>query len=162
IAGREGKTVLLTFGRTPQWLSSNPTQICAHGYTGCAAPPTDVDSGDTTWKNFVTAVVKRSLSNSTRVKYYQVWNEPNDIKTWSATYQQLATMAKDAYNIIHTLDSNALVIGPAPTGSNTVEWLQNYYNAGALHAQDVVALHTYITAKTDTAALAARVDQLRT
>jgi hypothetical protein len=159
VAAGEDKDVLYTFGRTPQWISMRPSESCTHGNIGCAAPPSDVDSGDASFKAFVTAVVKHSLASSTgHIKYYEVWNEPNNSQYWSGTPAQLATMATDAYAIIHSLDPNALVVGPPPTGSNTVPWLASYYAAGALHAQDIVALHSYIT---DGPALAARVDDLR-
>jgi hypothetical protein len=163
VGAREDKDVLYTFGRTPQWASMRPTESCSHGNIGCAAPPVDVESGDARWKEFVTAVVKHSLASSNgHIKYYEVWDEPNDVVSyWSGTYAQLATMAKDAYSIIHSLDPNARVVGPGPTGSNTVQWLASYYEAGARNAQDIVCLHTYTTAKTDPAAIAARIDSLR-
>ncbi len=162
VAAREDKDVLYVFGRTPHWASMRPTESCAQGDVGCAAPPSDVDSGDATFKAFVTAVVKHSLASSTgHIKYYEVWSEPNGPKYWTGTFSQLATMGKDAYNIIHSLDPNALVVGPGPTGSNTVQWLQSYYSAGGVHAQDIVALHSYITAATNSPAIADRVDDLR-
>src|SRR5262249_18514920 len=150
VAATQQKDVLYTFGRTPQWASMRPTEACAQGNVGCAAPPADVDSGDATFKAFVTALVKHSLASPTaRIKYYEVWNEANGTKYWTGTFPQLAKMANDAYSIIHSLDPDALVVGPAPTGSNTVQWLSSYYAAGATHAQDIVALHTYLTAMTD-------------
>jgi polysaccharide biosynthesis protein PslG len=164
LAGKEQKDILYTFGVTPQWASMRPSEACSQGNAnpGCAAPPADVDSGDAHWKAFVTALVKHSLASSSgHIKYYEIWNEPNDPKCWTGTYAQLATMAKDAYAIIHSLDPNAKVVGPSPTGSNTVQWLASYYAAGARNAQDIVALHSYLTAKTDSPAIATRVDSLR-
>ena len=72
VAAGEDKDVLYTFGRTPQWISMRPSESCTHGNIGCAAPPSDVDSGDASFKAFVTAVVKHSLASSTgHIKYYR-------------------------------------------------------------------------------------------
>jgi hypothetical protein len=114
---------------------------------GCASPPSDVESGDNTWKTFVTALVQHSLSSPTaQIKYYEIWNEPDCTKrcTWTGTDTQLVTMARDAYQIIHTLDPDALVLGPSPHGLNLVNWLQAYYIAGGSPYQDIVAFHPYV------------------
>jgi hypothetical protein len=139
--------ILYTFGRTPPWASLRPSEPCGYG-VGCAAPPSDVDSGDNTWKAFVTALVEHSLASPTaRIKYYEIWNEPDCVKrcTWTGTDGQLVTMARDAYTIIHSLDPNALVLGPSPHGGNLVIWLQGYYDAGGTKYQDVVAFHPYVS-----------------
>jgi hypothetical protein len=64
-----GKDVLYTFGRVPVWISSAPLQRCGYGL-GCAAPPSDLESGDSVFKAFVTALVKHSLTNTNHIKYY--------------------------------------------------------------------------------------------
>ena len=60
------------------------------------------------------------------------------------TDTQLVTMARDAYQIIHSLDRDALVLGPSPHGLNLVNWLQAYYAAGGAPYQDIVAFHAYV------------------
>jgi hypothetical protein len=146
-AQASGTDVLYTFGRVPTWASSNPSQTCSYNITpGCAAPPSDVDSGDTIWKTFVTALVEHSLASPTaHIKYYEIWNEPNCTTdcTWTGTNAQMVTMARDAYTIIHALDPNALVVGPSPYGPSALSWLQGYYAAGGAPYQDIVAFHTY-------------------
>jgi hypothetical protein len=157
--------VLYAFGRTPAWASLRPSEVCGYG-SGCAAPPSDVDSGDNLWKTFVTALVQHSLASQTaHIGFYEIWNEPDCTKrcTWTGTDAQLVTMARDAYNIIHKLDPNALVLGPSPHGGNIVTWLQGYYAAGGAAYQDIVAFHPYVksldqlpTIVDDTRALMAR------
>lgn len=64
--------VLYTFGRTLQWASLRPSEQCGYGY-GCAAPPSDIGSGDNIWKAFVTALVEHSLVSPTaQIKYYEL------------------------------------------------------------------------------------------
>jgi hypothetical protein len=138
--------VLYAFGRTPTWASLRPSEPCGYGM-GCASPPSDVESGDNTWKTFVTALVQHSLSSPTaHIKYYELWNEPDCTRrcTWTGTDAQLVTMARDAYQIIHSLDRDALVLGPSPHGLNVVKWLQAYYAAGGAAYQDIVAFHAYV------------------
>jgi len=138
--------VLYTFGRTPQWASLRPSEQCGYGY-GCAAPPSDIASGDNIWKAFVTALVEHSLVSPTaHIKYYELWNEPDCTTncTWTGTDAQLVTMASDAYTIIHNLDPNAVVLGPSPHGLDVVSWLQRYYAAGGAPYQDGVAFHAYV------------------
>jgi hypothetical protein len=144
-AAANGKDVLYTFGRTPQWASARPEESCAYGNNGCAAPPLDVDSGDTTWKAFVTALVQHSLASPTaHIKYYELWNEPSRVPSWSGSFAQMVTMATDAYHIIHTLDPNALVVSPSPTGLAPQNWLGPYLSAGGSHSLDIVAFHAYV------------------
>jgi hypothetical protein len=143
--------VLYAFGRTPAWASLRPSEKCNYG-AGCAAPPSDVDSGDNIWKAFVTALVQHSLSSpAAHIKYYEMWNEPDCTKgcTWTGTDVQLVTMARDAYHVIHTLDPDALVLGPSPHGLSVVKWLQAYYAAGGAAYQDIVAFHAYVGSHLD-------------
>jgi fibronectin type 3 domain-containing protein len=144
-----GKDVMYTFGFVPNWASMRPDEFCSYVASdpGCAAPPSDVDSGDNIWKTFVTAVVNHSLSSpSLHIAYYELWNEPDLQRNWTGTPAQLVTMAKDAYAIIHKLDPSARLIGPAPSTANQygVHFLPAYYAAGGANAQDFVGMHAYL------------------
>jgi fibronectin type 3 domain-containing protein len=144
-----GQDAMYTFGRVPHWASSQPSQGCAYDVSdpGCAAPTSDLNSGDNIWKEFVTAVVKHSLSSpALHIPYYEMWNEPDLTRNWTGTPAQLATMVKDAYAIIHSLDPKAKVVGPTPSTANQygVHFLPDYYAAGAANAQDIVGLHAYL------------------
>jgi len=144
------KDSMYTFGRVPHWAAMDASQACpnAPAGAGCPAPPpADVDSGDTAWKTFVTALVQHSLSSQElHIAYYELWNEPDLKQNWSGTPAQLVTMAKDAYAIIHRLDPSAKVIGPTASTANQygVHFLPDYYVAGGAVAQDIVGLHAYL------------------
>jgi fibronectin type 3 domain-containing protein len=144
-----GQEAMYTFGRVPHWASMRPSEACPYDTDaqGCAAPPADVSSGDSTFKTFVTALVKHSLSSpELHISYYEMWNEPDLKRNWSGTPGQLVQMAKDAYSIIHSLDPNAKLIGPTPSTANQygVHYLPDYYAAGGASAQDIVGLHAYL------------------
>jgi hypothetical protein len=144
-----GQDAMYTFGRVPHWASSEPSQTCPYAVStpGCAAPTSDLNSGDNMWKEFVTAIVKHSLSSSDlHIAYYEMWNEPDLTRNWTGTPAQLVQMVKDAYAIIHTLDPSAKVIGPTPSTANQygVHFLPDYYAAGGANAQDIVGIHAYL------------------
>jgi fibronectin type 3 domain-containing protein len=144
-----GQDAMYTFGRVPHWASSQPSAACPYATSspGCTAPTSDLNSGDNMWKEFVTALVKHSLSSpALHIPYYEMWNEPDLTRNWTGTPAQMATMVKDAYAIIHSLDPKAKVIGPTPSTANQygVHFLPNYYAAGAANAQDIVGLHAYL------------------
>jgi len=131
-----GQDAMYTFGRVPHWASSES-----------AAPPSDLNSGDNIWKEFVTAIVKHSLSSSElHIAYYEMWNEPDLTNNWAGTPAQLVQMANDAYTIIHALDPSAKVIGPSPTTGNQwgIHFLPSYYAAGGATPQDIVGMHAYL------------------
>ncbi len=135
-ASSHGKDSMYTFGRVPAW--AGPAQDLA---------PSDIASGDTQWKEFVTALVKHSLASSEHhIAFYEMWNEPDLASNWAGTPAQMVTMVKDAYAIIHALDPSAKVVGPSPGTANQygVHFLPAYYAAGGATAQDIVGLHAYL------------------
>jgi hypothetical protein len=135
-ASSNGKDSMYTFGRVPYWAAP-----------GQALPPSDIASGDTQWKEFVTALVKHSLASPEHhISYYEMWNEPDLKSNWAGTPAQLVTLVRDAYAIIHSLDPNAKVIGPSPSTANQygVHFLPDYYAAGGAASQDVVGMHAYL------------------
>jgi hypothetical protein len=165
LAHAQGKDVLYTFGKTPQWASMRPAESCTPAPTmGCAAPASDVDSDDELWKEFVTALVKHSLASSPHISFYEIWNEAN-LGFWTGTDSQMVRMAKDAYNIIHTLDPNAVVLSPSVSGGpGGLDWLTGYFAAGgaAADAQDIVAYHAYAyDTRREPTALPATIDTIR-
>jgi polysaccharide biosynthesis protein PslG len=165
-----GKDAMYTFGRVPHWASMRPSEACPYFVAdpGCAAPPADVDSGDNTWKAFVTALVKHSLSApELHIAYYEMWNEPDLKRNWTGTPAQLVTMAEDAYAIIHSLDPKAKLVGPSASTANQygVHYLPAYYAAGGATPQDIVGLHAYLytgsSFSTSPAAITTSISQLQ-
>ena len=146
-ADTHGKDVLYTLGETPTWASMRPSEACNQDAAvhGCAAPPKDVDSGNNLWKTFVAALVHHSLASRTgHIKYYEIWDEPNAPNGifWSGSQAQLAILARDAYEIIHQLDPEALVIGPSPTGGAfSSNWMKEYWAAGGAKYLDIIGDH---------------------
>ena len=135
------KTVLYTFGFVPAWANGNQLP---------GVPPSDIATGNTQWKNFVTKLVQHSLaapaSGKAKISYYEIWNEPDLQTYWQGSPAQMVTMAHDAYTIIKALDPSAIVIGPSPSTatSSGVHFLPSYYAANGFPYQDIIGCHAYL------------------
>ncbi|MGC2708481.1 MAG: beta-galactosidase, partial [Candidatus Sulfotelmatobacter sp.] len=94
--------IMYTFGKgTPPWISSDPTDTtCTKpGSTnptlGWCDPPSDVNSGDTSFKNFVTAIVQHVAG---QISAWECINEPDVAEQWTGTVAETLTMCTDMYN----------------------------------------------------------------
>lgn len=146
---------LYTFGKgTPSWISSNPSDpTCTKAGAPVATPgqcdpPSDVDSGDQSFKSFVTAIVQHIAQQYPNVTMaWECINEPDVPDEWTGTTAQTLTMCTDMYNIVKANSSSALVTTPAPvnftTTSDAVNWMASYLQAGGGNVADVIAFHGY-------------------
>lgn len=131
-------------------LSNPPAWSRAAGNDlGTLAPPDDyADYGD-----FVYAVVSRYKG---RIRYYQIWNEPNIYPEWGeqpvdpVAYTELLkvgyTRAKEAdpdVVIICGALASTIELDYYPHGLNDFIFLQRMYDAGARDYFDVLAMQGY-------------------
>jgi len=75
------------------WASSNPDLVNYIGPGAPARPPTYRN-----WRDYITAVAQRYKGS---IRYYEIWNEPNDPTYYSGTVAQLAQLTQEAYSIIN-------------------------------------------------------------
>ncbi len=144
--------VLYTFGKVPPFASSRPTADCNYGPGQCA-PPKDLDAEgngpDQYWKDFVTAIATHSKNNrGIHIKYWELWNEPYLPRMWSGTIPQLLRMARDAREIIHGIDPDAVFLTP-PSGlqaPRTRDFMEDWLAAGGGQFADGIAFHGYVHA----------------
>jgi hypothetical protein len=131
--------MIYTFGRTPQWASSAPDVSSPYGPGECAPPANIAD-----WDNYVTAIVTQAAG---RIKYWELWNEPNDPQTWCgpavSRAPDLVTLAQHAYAIIKQLQPDAVVLSPSLSEASGPSWLNWYLSVGGGNYLDVVAFHGY-------------------
>jgi hypothetical protein len=129
--------VLYTFGRTPQWASENPNQKCGYD-PGACLPPAKIED----WDDFVGAIATHAKG---RIKYWEMWNEPNQHEYWSGNVADLVTMAQHAYRIIKSVDPSAQILSPSAVGGidDTPDWMSQYFRAGGGAVTDIVAFHGY-------------------
>ncbi|MCJ7668753.1 MAG: hypothetical protein MUP04_10860 [Anaerolineae bacterium] len=141
LAQEYGVEIIARLDNPPAWSRAQGNEI------GTFAPPDDLnDFGD-----FVYAVVSRYRG---RIKYYQIWNEPNIYPEWGEqpvdpiAYTQLL---KVGYTRAKEADPGAVIIsaGLAPTTEmgpknlSDLVFLQKMYDAGAKGYFDIMSVQGY-------------------
>ncbi len=115
LARGHGFEVLAPLAYTPGWASSAPENLPSGVRTRWA--PRDIRD----WEAYVTATVSRYRD---RVRYWQVWNEPDLVGFWAGTAHQYAELLAVAYQAIKRVDPDAgvvfggLSVGGAPSRVN--------------------------------------------
>jgi Cellulase (glycosyl hydrolase family 5) len=78
-----------------------------------------------------------------RVRYYELWNEPDLSRYWAGTVQQyVQRVLKPGYAAIKRADRRARVLlgGPSRADAN---WFENVYRYGGGRSFDIAAYHVY-------------------
>lgn len=130
----------------PEWARStgNPAAASVQDY-----PPANFeDYGD-----FVYAVVSRYKG---RVKYYQLWNEPNLAIEWGGNKpdaKAFVRLLQIGYTRAKEADPDAVILAPAlaptllpsgsPEGIDDLTFLQQMYDAGAKDYFDIMSANNY-------------------
>lgn len=145
LSERHGVEVLYTLGSTPQWASVRPEEGCGYG-KGCAAEPRDMAD----WENYVRRVVERYKG---RIHYYEMWNEPSFSEIdgppspagggyFSGSLKTFLTMTEIAHRVIHEIDPNARLLGPAAVGDAPRRFGYFLQNGGGKYI-DIASFHFY-------------------
>lgn len=152
LALNNGQDVLYVVYWTPSWASSQPNDTsCASGHLqffspGGCDPPDDLAAdgtgSDQHFIDFLTAVLTHTGPG--KIKFWNLWNEPNILAEWKGTTAQLLRLAKDLRNTVLTLDPSALFVTPAYVGPNSTAALGSYLAAGGGNFADIIAYHGYI------------------
>ncbi len=132
--------IMARLDNPPAWSHANPA-------IGQFAPPDDVQD----FVNYAAAVAERYRG---RIRYYQVWNEPNIYPEWgeqAVNPEAYTDMLCRTYNALKAVDPNIVVISGAlaPTleltgrDLNDVIFLQRMYDAGAGECFDVLSAQAY-------------------
>jgi len=141
LAGERDIAVIARLSNPPAWSRTLGDEM------GTNAPPDDFnDFGD-----FAAAVAQRYRG---RVRYYQVWNEPNGNEEWGlqdVDPEAFTRLLCLAYDRIKTTDPDAVVLAGALTPTvandgrnlNDLIFLQRMYAAGAGACFDVFSAQGY-------------------
>lgn len=147
LADKYGMEMIVRVSTPPSWSRA------AGDAVGTFAPPDNFeDFGD-----FVYALVSRYKG---RIKYYQIWNEPNIYPEWGSyaiSPEDYTRLLKIAATRAREADPNVVIISgalastialqpaaPPPTNAlNDLLFLQRMYDAGAAPYFDVVAMQGY-------------------
>ncbi len=130
------RDMIYTLGRTPAWASSNPTASSDYAAGECAPP-----SSITDWDDYLTAVVTHAAG---RIKYWELWNEPNNPAYYCGSVSTLVTLAQHARVIIKNLDPDAVILSPGMAGgAYGPVWFNEWLAAGGAATIDAVSFHGY-------------------
>ena len=135
------RDILLTLGQTPPWASSDPNDV---NYVGAGAPAPPMNNQD--WSDYITAVAQRYKG---RIRYYEIWNEPNDPTYYTGSVAELAKLTTLAYGILKAVDPGNIVLSPAAYEPG---YLDQLLEAGIASNVDMIAFHFYETPPESTAA----------
>ncbi len=140
--------ILARLDAPPAWAQPPPNYQNACGGTAVDfshSPPANLSD----FADFVTAVVSRYKG---RIRYFQIWNEPNLIGEWPPQPDAAAYTAllKVAYQAAHTANPDAVVV-MAPLAQTTaggcnpndLTFLQDMYTAGAQPYFDLASVMAY-------------------
>jgi len=152
LAQQNGQSVLYTFYYTPTWASACPTCTCNQGNQapGGCYPPNDLNSDGTGTDqhliDFITALMQHEGPG--KIRYIEIWNEPNIPTEWGGSMQQIVRMTQDTRSVAKSFDPNVLITSPPETGdgkySLKMTWLPGYFAAGGGQYVDVIGLHGYV------------------
>ncbi len=143
LAGKYDLEIIARLSNPPAWSRA------AGNEAGTLAPPDDYnDFGD-----FVHTVVSRYKG---RIKYYQIWNEPNIYPEWGegpVNPEEYTELLKIGYTRAKEADPEVVISSGAlastieldlhPHGLNDFIFLQRMYNAGAKDYFDVLTMQGY-------------------
>ncbi len=162
-AASNGQQVLFTAYYTPQWISSNGSAACQQSSAdnitagGCFLP-SDLNSGDTTFKNFLQALHSHIVSTPAdqQIHFWECWNEPN-VPVELDPSQSLADLhqfCSDLRTTVLGFDSTSKFTTPPPAlgtlGAGVVNWMtgpptstSGWVSQGFDDVADIVAFHGY-------------------
>ena len=140
VAEQYDLSILARLDNPPEWSRSDPE-------SADTAPPDDIQD----FVNFAVAVAERYQG---RIRYYQVWNEPNLTNEWGFTPvepERYTELLCRTYDALKAVDPTIVVLtgALAPTvdlsGYNLMDFvfLQRMYDAGAGDCFDVLSAQGY-------------------
>jgi len=131
----QGRDMIYTLGRTPQWASSQPNTAGLNGVGQCA-PPTNIQN----WDNYLQAVVTHVAG---KIKYWELWNEPINPGYYCGDIPTMVLLAQHAQQVIKSVDPTAQILSPALTAQNGPAWLSTFLSRGGAGTIDIIAFHGY-------------------
>lgn len=147
LAEANGMEMIVRISNPPAWTRALTDTV------GTYAPPDDVQD----FADFVDAVVTRYQG---RIRYYQLWNEPNIYPEWGVypiSPEEYTALLKAGATAARAADPGAVIISgamaatielspnasPGANNLNDLIFLQRMYDAGAAEYFDIVALQGY-------------------
>jgi hypothetical protein len=130
--------VIMTLGPTPGWASKKENPRYPYGRRDIlTSPPDDIKD----WENYLTVLGERYKG---KIKYWEVWNEPDSLDFYSGSKKELAELTKSANKILKQIDPENKIISPSITAMpGSIWWLNSYLSLGAKDYVDIIGYHYY-------------------
>lgn len=141
---KNGITPFVTIGRGNKLyveLSTYDDPKLAEIYGYRPGPPTSNPEAMAAWLNYVRALVERYKG---RIKYWEVWNEPNHRNYWGAPPDPLeyGRLLRETARLIKDIDSNAVVLGGSMAGLDP-DFVDGFLSVGTENLVDIITYHNY-------------------
>jgi hypothetical protein len=140
----KGITAFVTLGSgnrlyTELTTYDDPKLAEIYGYR--PAPPTSSPEALEAWLNYVRATVERYKD---RIKYWEIWNEPNHRNYWGAPPdgKDYGKLLKITATLIKEIDPEAVIIGGSMAGINP-GFTEDFLAAGTADLIDIISYHNY-------------------
>ncbi len=153
-AGQNDVELLLPLMNSPRWASARPDEPSGYGKPGRAAEPRDIDD----WRNYVRRVAERYRG---RLRYYEIWNEPNTKRLYTGSMEKLIELTRVARETLRAVDPAIRVVSPSfVVYDHGVEKLDEFLAKGGGRYVDVIGFHFYVVGR-EPEALVPLVQQVR-
>ena len=140
LAAEHNVGLVLPLGLSPAWASARPNEKSVY-QPGFAAEPKNLED----WRVYVNTVAHHCKG---RIYAYEVWNEPNLKQFWTGTVDQMLVLTREAFQIIRSVDPQALIVSPSATQEKGTEWLAEFLSKGGGDFVDVIGYHFYVAPQT--------------
>jgi hypothetical protein len=134
-AKENNQEILMTLGHPPNWATGG-ISLSKYGQHYNSIPPENMED----WRNYVKELGQRYKG---KIKYYEIWNEPNVKDFFSGSMEDLVTLTKEAKGVLKKIDPEIKIVSPSPTGKST-EFLDEFLKAGGKNYVDIIGVHLYI------------------
>ncbi len=130
--------LLYTLGQTPAWAALDPDSESAYNVPGSSSRPRSIED----WRDYVRTVVTRYRG---RIRYYELWNEVDQPGFYQGELSYLVTMAREAQQIIATVDPGAELIAPSfVANASGIALLDQYLQLGGGDYSKIINVHFYL------------------
>lgn len=137
-AEEKGISLLVTLGQTPTWCAAKPYRYSPYGKKDSTTrPPKDIKY----WEDYIRTIATKYKG---KIKYWELWNEPDLYWFYSGTIKEMVNLYKVAYAIIKSINPESIVLSPpiASWGGGLL-WLNSFLRQGGKNYIDGIDFHYY-------------------
>jgi len=132
--------IIMTLGQTPGWATFRENYFYPYGRDDIR---THVPDNFEDWYDYINTLGNRYKG---KIKYWEVWNEPDDLNFYEGSPKELFELTKIASMTLKEIDPENKIISPSITGLPSGLWfLDRYLALGAKNYIDIIGFHYYVS-----------------